>query len=104
MTHPIDRPAVIRPTRLAAFLLLVAGLSAVAFISSRLRLPDTFFYTTAAERGVVPGCAEIHCFRILIPWTIGALPGPALLKWKAYGVLCNAAAAIAVFDLCLIFG
>lgn len=91
-------------SRLAAYLMLVAVLSAVAFISSRLRLPDTFFYTSAAEQGVVPGCAEIHCFRILIPWTIGALPGPALLKWKSYGVLCNAAAAIAVFDLCLVFG
>jgi hypothetical protein len=104
MTEQIDQPVVSRRTRIAAYLLLVAVLSAVAFISSRLRLPDSFFYTTAAERGLVPGCAEIHCFRILIPWTIGALPGPALLKWKGYGVLCNAAAAIAVFDLCLVFG
>jgi hypothetical protein len=39
-----------------------------------------------------------------VPWTIGALPGNWLFKWKAYAVLCNAAAAIAVFDLCLVFG
>ena len=51
-----------------------------------------------------PGCAEIHCFRVLVPWTIGAIPGNWLFKWKAYAVLANAGAAIAVFDLCLFFG
>ncbi len=90
--------------RLGAYVALVSVLAAVAVPASRLRLPDSFFYTQAAERMILPGCAEIHCFRVLIPWTIGALPGPALVKWKGYAVLCNAASAIAVFDLCLLFG
>jgi hypothetical protein len=104
VTTAIEPEPIPRRTRVKAYLLLVAVLSVVAFIASRLRLPDTFFYTNAEEHGIVPGCAEIHCFRILIPWTIGALPGPSLLKWKGYGVLCNAAAAIAIFDLALVFG
>ncbi len=90
--------------RLGAFLALVVVLASVAVVSSRLRLPDTFFYTRAAERMITPGCSQIHCFRVLVPWIIGAIPGPSLVKWKGYGVLCNAAAAIAVFDLCLVFG
>jgi hypothetical protein len=104
VSEAIDRKSIPRRARVAAYLLLVAVLSVVAVVSSRLRLPDTFFYTNAADRGIVPGCAEIHCFRILVPWTIGALPGPSLVKWKGYGVLCNAAAAIAIFDLALLFG
>lgn len=99
-----DPRAIGRRTRILAYAGLVAVFSAVAFIASRLRLPDTFFYTSAAERGIVPGCAEIHCFRILVPWVVGAFPGPDLLRFKAYGVLCNAAAAVALFDLSLAFG
>jgi hypothetical protein len=83
---------------------LVLALGAIAFIASPQRLPDSYFYTGAEARGIIPGCAEIHCFRVLVPWTLGVLPGPSVAKWKAYGVLCNAAAAIAVFDLCLVFG
>jgi hypothetical protein len=82
----------------------VIALGVVGFISSRLRLPDNRFYIQASERMINPGCAEIHCFRVLVPWTIGAIPGNWLFKWKAYAVLANAGAAIAVFDLCLFFG
>ena len=39
-----------------------------------------------------------------MPWVVGAFPGPDLLRFKAYGVLCNAAAAVALFDLSLAFG
>lgn len=90
--------------RLALYVGFVLALSVVGFIASRVRLPDNSFYITAAERMITPGCGEIHCFRVLVPWTIGALPGPWLLKWKGYAVLCNAAAAITVFDLSLFFG
>jgi hypothetical protein len=90
--------------RLAVYLVLVAVLGIVAVFSSRLRLPDSFFYTRAAEQPIQPRCAEIHCFRILVPWTLGSLPGPALLRWKGYGVVANALTAITVFDLCLLLG
>jgi hypothetical protein len=90
--------------RLYWFVGVALVLGAISFIASPLRLPDSSFYTNAEAQGVVPGCAEIHCFRVLVPWTLGALPGPSTFKWKAYAVLCDTAAALAVFDLCLVFG
>ena len=100
------RPAGARdvPGRFALYVKFALALAVVGFIASRVRLPDNRFYIRAAEQMITPGCAEIHCFRVLVPWTIGALPGNWLLKWKAYAVLCNAAAAITVFDLSLFFG
>ena len=40
----------------------------------------------------------------LVPWLLAPLPGPSLVKWKAYAVVSNAAAAVAVFALCVTFG
>jgi hypothetical protein len=91
-------------SRWRLYLAFVIALAVVGFISSRVRLPDNRFYIQASERMINPGCAEIHCFRVLVPWTIGAIPGNWLFKWKAYAVLANAGAALAVFDLCLFFG
>src|SRR5262245_46822968 len=90
--------------RFGIYLGFVLALAIVGVISSRVTLPDNRFYIDAANHMITPGCAEIHCFRVLVPWTIGLLPGNWLFKWKAYAVLCNAAAAISVFDLCLFFG
>ena len=91
-------------SRWRLYLAFVIALAVVGVISSRVRLPDNLFYIQASERMINPGCAEIHCFRVLVPWTIGAIPGNWLFKWKAYAVLANAGAALAVFDLCLFFG
>jgi len=55
---------------------------------------------TAAEY-IVTDCADLHCFRVLMPWVLGAMPGPSLPKWKAYAVLANATAALAVMALAL---
>src|SRR5262245_31592480 len=90
--------------RLRLYLAFVLALAIVGVFASRVRLPDNRFYINASDRMITPGCAEIHCFRVLVPWTIGAIPGDWLFKWKAYAVLANAAAAIAVFDLALFFG
>ena len=93
-----------RARRIAGFAALALILAGVAGIASKMRMPDTFFYTRAAEKMITPGCAEIHCFRVLVPWIVGAVPGPSVLKWKTYSVLANAAAALAVFDLSLLLG
>jgi hypothetical protein len=53
---------------------------------------------------IIPGCDQLHCFRVLVPWVLGRLPGPSLLKWKAYAVVCTAAAAVAVLILCISWG
>ena len=76
---------------------------AIAAAASPLRLPDSYYYERIAAQTIVPGCAEIHCFRPLVPWALGLFP-PTIVKWKAYAALCNTGAAIAVFDLCLVLG
>src|SRR6185436_17767927 len=45
-----------------------------------------------------------HCYRLLPAPLIEHLPGPSLVKWRAYSVLTNAAAAIALGRLCLVLG
>jgi hypothetical protein len=89
--------------RLGAAAGLAAILGAIAAAASPLRLPDSYYYERIAAQTIIPGCAEIHCFRPLVPWTLGLLP-PSVVKWKAYAVLCNVGAALSVFDLCLAFG
>lgn len=61
-------------------------------------------YEATAAHGIVPDCTEIHCFRVLVPWVLGRLPGSSTLKWKAYAVVANAGAATALGWLCLILG
>jgi len=92
-----------RPVRRIAAVAVALVLLAIAASTSRQRLPDSFYYERIAAQTIVPGCAEIHCFRPLVPWTLGLLP-PGLAKWKAYAALCDVGAGLAVFDLCLLFG
>jgi len=104
MTH--ERPGRARDGRgrFTLYLAYLAVLAVVGFIASRTTLPDNRFYIRAAEQMITPGCAEIHCFRVLVPWTLGFIPVNWLFKWKTYAVVCNAAAGLAVFDLALFFG
>ena len=93
------------PARVLPFAALAIALAAIAWLSPPPdRVTDRNIYEAAAARGIVPDCTDLHCFRVLVPWTLGALPGSSLPKWKAYAVLCNAAAAVALFRLCLTFG
>lgn len=56
-------------------------------------------------RGVInPGCADLNCFRILVPATVEFFPGPSLPRWRAYAVVMNAAAAVATGWLALELG
>ena len=89
--------------RWGIFATLVAGLGTIAFLAAPYT-PAAGLYAANPGHLILPGCNEIQCFRILLPWTLGMLPLPILLKWKAFAVLCNAAAAIAVFDLCMMLG
>jgi hypothetical protein len=90
---------------LAALLGLVVMLAIVAAAAPPPSdTSDRNIYEQMAAEIIVPGCDLLHCFRVLVPWTLGRIPGPSLLKWKAYAVTCNAAAAIAVFLLCGAWG
>jgi hypothetical protein len=80
----------------------------LAVIASASPLPDRDtdrdIYEATAAGTLVPGCADLHCFRVLVPWVLGSLPGPSVLKWKAYAVIANAGGAAAVFVLCAAWG
>jgi len=86
------------------FIAAAAALGIVAASAPPVdRVTDRDTYELTASRIVVPDCTDIHCFRVLVPWVLGRIPGSSLAKWKTYAVVMNAAASVAVFDLCLIF-
>jgi hypothetical protein len=68
------------------------------------RVTDRDVYEATATHGFVPDCGDLQCFRVLVPWMLGPLPGASTLKWKAYAGVCNAATAVAVFAWCLSLG
>jgi hypothetical protein len=90
---------------IAKYFALAACLGGIAFLSPPPdRVTDRGVYEATAHDRIVPDCSDLHCFRVLVPWALGPLPGSSDLKWKAYAVVCNASAAVAVFALCLTFG
>ena len=87
------------------FALFVVLLGAVAALAPKPRfLTDEFVYEATARDVVVPDCSDLQCFRVLVPWVLGRLPGPPLFKWKAYAVVTTAGAAITLFHFCLVMG
>jgi hypothetical protein len=87
------------------FAALAVVLAAIAWRSpSPDRVTDRGLYEMTAAQVIVPDCSDLQCFRVLVPWVLGRLPGPSAFKWKVYAALSNAAAAVAVFGLCLTFG
>src|ERR1700690_3854163 len=94
-----------RAARAGWFLVLFAVLAGIAWMSPLpARTTDRGVYEATAQYRLVPDCSELHCFRVLVPWVLGSLPGPSLVKWKLYAAAGNAAAAVAVFELALLFG
>src|SRR6476661_802389 len=61
-------------------------------------------YEAVARDLIVFDCDDVHCFRVLVPWILGRLPGPSIVKWKAYAVLANAGAAVMVGRLAAALG
>ena len=79
-------------------LLAVAGLAPAPFPT------DQQMMETVGQGVIVPGCADLNCFRILVPAVVESFPGPSLPRWRAYAVVANAAAAIATGRLALALG
>jgi hypothetical protein len=93
-----------RWTPVAQFLLFTAALALIAALSPAPdRITDRDIYEAAAARTILPDCTDLHCFRVLVPWVLGTLPAVDG-KWKMYAVVCNAGAAVALFQLCLACG
>lgn len=55
---------------------------------------DRDVYERMSREWFIPGCNDFHCFRPLVPVVLGLLPAAGILKWKAYAVVCEAAAAV----------
>jgi hypothetical protein len=92
-------------TRLGYAAALVIVLGAIAALSPLpSQITDRGTYERTASDTVVPDCDDLHCFRALVAWTLGAVPGPSTFKWRGYAVVCNAAAAVIVLQLCLTLG
>lgn len=87
---------------LTLFVVFAAALAGIAWLSPAPdRVTDRAVYERTADEFVVIDCADLHCFRVLVPWLLGPIPASSLAKWKAYAVVANAAAAIAVLVLSL---
>lgn len=99
--RPWDRRRVeaIQFVALAGLLGVVASLAPMPWYET-----DRGTYLTIGRHWVLPDCSDLHCYRVLVAWVLESLPGPSLFKWKAYAVLCNAGAAIALMRLCGTFG
>jgi hypothetical protein len=82
---------------------MVAVLAVIAAIAPTPIESNRDFYQTIGYK-LSPGCGGGDCFRPLIPGVLENLPGPSLLKWKAYAVVANAIGAIAVGRFCLMLG
>lgn len=94
-------------TRVPALLAIVfaALLGAIAWASpDPNRVTDRGTYEASAAHVIVPDCSDLQCFRVLVPWVLGRLPGSSIVRWKAYAAIANAAAAVGVWLLCLSFG
>jgi len=92
-----------RPALQFITLAILLGLVAAASPSPSYET-DRGRYEAIARDVIVFDCDDIHCFRVLVPWVLGRLPGPSVLKWKIYAVMANAGAAVALGQLCLVLG
>ena len=89
----------------ARFIVFAALLAAIAAASPPPdRVTDRDVYEATAARVVVPDCGDLQCFRVLVPWMLGRIGGPSTLRWKAYAVVCNAAAGLSVIACALAMG
>lgn len=86
------------------FIAITLLLGAIAWAAQPPVSSDSNIYQQIGRDGVVLDCHDVHCFRVLVAIALEHLPGPSLLKWKAYAVLTDAVAALAVGRLCLALG
>jgi hypothetical protein len=86
------------------FIAIVLLLGTIAWVAREPASSDRQMYEQIGRQTVVLDCHDVHCYRVLVAIVLERLPGPSLVKWKAYAVLANAAAALAVGRLCIVLG
>lgn len=83
---------------------VLAVLASVAWLAPAPFPTDQQMMEKVGQGVIVPGCADLNCFRVLVPAVVESLPGPALERWRAYAVFANAAAGIGAGRLALALG
>lgn len=83
---------------------VLATLALVAWLAPAPMPTDQAMMEKVGQGVIIPGCADLNCFRILVPAVVEAFPGSSLPRWRAYAVLANAAAAVATGRLALALG
>lgn len=83
---------------------VLATLALVAWLAPAPTPTDQAMMEKVGQGVIVPGCADLNCFRILVPAVVESFPGSSLPRWRAYAVLSNAAAAVATGRLALALG
>jgi len=83
---------------------MVMVLGIVAWLSPPPWPTDQRMMEQVGQGVIIPGCADLNCFRILIPATVESFPGPSLPRWRVYAVLANVGAALATGRLALELG
>lgn len=93
-----------RESLVHAALILVA-LSAVAAAAPKpwFRTDDAIYEGTA-QHFILPDCSDLQCVRVLTPWIVGRLPGPEIVRWKTFAVICTTGAALALGQFCVAVG
>jgi hypothetical protein len=92
-------------TALAMLAAFAVVLGVIAWASPEPdRVTDRGLYEATAAQIIVPDCSDLQCFRVLVPWVLGRMPGRSVVRWKAYATLANAGAAVGVWVLCLTLG
>jgi hypothetical protein len=86
------------------FIAIAVLLAAVAWAARPPVSSDRDMYQQIGRHGTVLDCHDVHCFRVLVAVVLEHLPGPSVFKWKAYAVLTDAAAALAIGRLCIALG
>src|SRR4051794_37537432 len=86
------------------FIAITLLLGAIAMVAQAPPSGDRSLYQTIGRQLVLYDCHDVHCYRILPALILEHLPGPSVLKWKAYAVATTAAAALALGQLCLVLG
>ena len=83
---------------------VLAVLAVVAWLAPAPWPTDQGMMEKVGQGVVVAGCADLNCFRMLVPAVLESLPGPSLPRWRVYAVVANAAAAVATGRLAFALG
>ena len=63
------------------WLMFVVALAVIAYLSPEPdRVTDRPVYEATAQHFVVPDCADLHCFRVLMPWVLGFATGAVVAE------------------------